>query len=710
MLPNLTKATKRRVLVIFYALVVLSLSVVAPSLAQVGQHVHIYQGGTCEAPDAPAPVAAGANTTITFCTQSTAAHTPAMSQSVTWSVNGASFVGTPENTTDSTGEASATVTRAASGTATITGIWPAEGLQASIEITWVGAGPATDHIHLLTAIGTTGNKCHDATFGLSSGDATIATTDNLAHNASKTLYACVHDADHAGVNGRPVFLRSTRFGSAEVPLDLGPTNSATVSMQNGIATFSLTSGKAGKSQSHAEADGKESNTYTVTWTRAINHVHVFVPGAGQTCENHADPVTLLVQTTTQVVACVHGADHDGIADSRSTPSTGSGAQVNINWSYPGSDGGIVAGSQESRTDASGLARAQVRSEEPGDDGNVAAQAVGTGGNSGTQSGDLDIHYECHPLADFFSFDPGFRGGVFVAGGDLDGNGCDEVLVGAGASGGPHVRAFRGNGTLVAETFAYDTGFTGGVRVGAADVDNDGDDELITGPGEGGGPHVKVFDLVDGALTQTNAFFAFDPGFTGGIYVAGGDFASAAGEEIAVGAGSGGGPHVKVMDETGTTLAGFFPFDLGFGGGVRVGAADIDGDALEELLTAAGPGGGPHVRGWSLAGTTFSEQLSFFPYDVNFRGGVYVAGGAGCAFVCAGEMIVTGAGEGGGPHVRVWGEDGSLFDEFFPYDPGFTGGVRVGVGNPNAGFQGKVITGPGSPGGPHIRLISPDLPA
>ena len=43
--------------------------------------------------------------------------------------------------------------------------------------------------------------------------------------------------------------------------------------------------------------------------------------------------------------------------------------------------------------------------------------------------------------------------------------------------------------------------------------------IATGPGAGGGPHVRTFDAAGG---PTSGFFAYDPAFTGGVSVAMGD--------------------------------------------------------------------------------------------------------------------------------------------------------------------------------------------
>jgi hypothetical protein len=67
-----------------------------------------------------------------------------------------------------------------------------------------------------------------------------------------------------------------------------------------------------------------------------------------------------------------------------------------------------------------------------------------------------------------------------------------LVTGADAGGGPHVRAFQFDGTLAADFFAFTPGFLGGVRVAAGDFDGDRRADIITAAGPGGGPHVRVF--------------------------------------------------------------------------------------------------------------------------------------------------------------------------------------------------------------------------
>jgi hypothetical protein len=279
---------------------------------------------------------------------------------------------------------------------------------------------------------------------------------------------------------------------------------------------------------------------------------------------------------------------------------------------------------------------------------------------------------------FFAFDTTFRGGVSVASGDFNGDGVDDIVTGAGRTGGPHVKLFDGaTGAVLFSFFAYDAAFRGGVNVGVGDANTDGQLDIITGAGPGGGPHVKIFDGASLALLRS--FFPYDASFTGGVFVAGGEQDSSGNGIVVTGAGPGGGPHVKVFDSSGALRASFFAYDASFRGGVHVAVGEISGDGVNDVITGPGQGGGPVVRtfdGAGLFGGIARPLSNFFAYSLLFSGGVFVAAtdlnGDGRA------DIITGAGPGGGPHVKTFdGVSLAVLSSFFAYDPTFTGGVYVG---------------------------------
>jgi hypothetical protein len=285
------------------------------------------------------------------------------------------------------------------------------------------------------------------------------------------------------------------------------------------------------------------------------------------------------------------------------------------------------------------------------------------------------------LGTFFAFEPTFRGGAYVAVGDVNGDFVPDIIVGAGDGGGPRVQVFSGatgfNGLPpVADFFAYEPTFRNGVRVAAGNVDGDdvgggtGTDEIITGAGPGGGPAVKVFDITGifgGSATPIArlAFFAFDPNQRGGVNVAAGQFRGDGKADIIVGSGSGT-PVVSVFDgrvgsqlrtfvvpaeeaATGTTVPSggtslFAPSSgtllppasipgslIGAGsaanrtGGVRVAAIDRNGDGLSDIITGAGAGNVPRVR--IFDGNSLVEIDNILAFNGSFTGGVWVGGHA-----------------------------------------------------------------------------------
>jgi hypothetical protein len=189
---------------------------------------------------------------------------------------------------------------------------------------------------------------------------------------------------------------------------------------------------------------------------------------------------------------------------------------------------------------------------------------------------------------FFAYSQTFRGGVRVAAGDVNGDGAPEIITGAGPGGGPHVRVFDIKGNLKSEFFAYASGFRGGISVTAGDIDGDGTAEIITGAGPGGGPHVRVFSA---AGTVKEQFFAYDKNATMGVSVAAGDIdGDGKAEIIASPASRGGSEPVKYFSGS-LVYLGMITFLAPTAvGGVNVVIADVAGDGLGDVIISRASAG------------------------------------------------------------------------------------------------------------------------
>lgn len=142
--------------------------------------------------------------------------------------------------------------------------------------------------------------------------------------------------------------------------------------------------------------------------------------------------------------------------------------------------------------------------------------VSAGGGQGGEPFVRLLDAELNPVTEaWHAYHYRFTGGVSTAVGDIDADGAPELAAGAGPGGGPHVRLFNRDGGLRAQFFAYSERFRGGVTVGLGDVDGDGLGEIVTGPGFGGGPHVRVFNHRGEVESQ---FFAYDSKKNGGVRV------------------------------------------------------------------------------------------------------------------------------------------------------------------------------------------------
>lgn len=156
----------------------------------------------------------------------------------------------------------------------------------------------------------------------------------------------------------------------------------------------------------------------------------------------------------------------------------------------------------------------------------------------------------------------------------------KVVVGAGPGGGPQVRVFSAVGKLEGSWFAYNKDLRGGVDVALGDINGDGSLEVITGPGRGDEPRIKIF-TINGELI--NSFLSYDIKFRGGVSVAAADINGDGRAEIVTAPASGGGPHILIFTGKGERLSSWFAYDTSFRGGYKLSLSDLDGDGRAEIL-------------------------------------------------------------------------------------------------------------------------------
>jgi hypothetical protein len=242
--------------------------------------------------------------------------------------------------------------------------------------------------------------------------------------------------------------------------------------------------------------------------------------------------------------------------------------------------------------------------------------------------------------------------VNVAGGDLDGEGLDEIVV---------ARSDSNNGTVNAAVFKFldlDP-VTGGelwVGMDSFDVFTDGD---MFGPTPIGadGANVVVGESRNGPLPDD-------------------DF-----EEIIVAPASGL-PVVRVLSAAGVLLQQWIAYSEDIADGVSLAVGDLDGDGKAEIVTAPASGiawikafngndGTPHVPAGG------GGPVSFFAFDLGFEGGVKLAL-ADVDLDDAAEIIVLPA-SGMAAEVRAFEADGTEVETWRvvrPFGPIMNRGTAV----------------------------------
>lgn len=277
------------------------------------------------------------------------------------------------------------------------------------------------------------------------------------------------------------------------------------------------------------------------------------------------------------------------------------------------------------------------------------------------------------------------------------------------------------------------------RSSVGDVNGDGTLDIVSVTGQGFDARVVVADgSSPSALSPVilaNFRVPLPANFTGGLFVATGDFNTDGKADVAVTPDLTGTPRVFVYNGislvNGTAspalLANFLGIaslngqaDTAFQGGARVAVGDVNGDSVADLLVTAGNGGGPRVTVWNGKGIgaanggqpTINPIANLFVFEASQRDGAYVA--SGDVNVDGNDDLVFGGGPNGGPRVRIVDArallqltpsqlEGVNLDQnlslvlsnFFAGDQNARGGVRVEMTNMDGDSSADLITGSGT---------------
>jgi hypothetical protein len=316
------------------------------------------------------------------------------------------------------------------------------------------------------------------------------------------------------------------------------------------------------------------------------------------------------------------------------------------------------------------------------------------------------------LSGFYPYGSNSEVGARVAAGDLNGDGEADVI--AAPLGITRIGAYRLSGGTPFRTIdAFGGEVSGPISIAAGNLTGDPRAEIVAAAPTYSGPEVKVFDPATGAAATT--LYPYGGEGVSSVAVALGDVNGDGKRDIVVSADTPSGTEVRAVDLDGTELADFYVLDPAVIPGASIAAGDLDGDGKAEIVLGGGPTTAPspdangpdqEVAIYEPDGT---EVHRFDAYPGLFQGGVRVA----LADVLGDGRpeLITAPGAGTQPEIEVWSQGwipdldhGTRLAHFLAFDPAFRGGVSLATGDVNGDRHTEIVAGTGPGQAAEVRVF------
>lgn len=194
-------------------------------------------------------------------------------------------------------------------------------------------------------------------------------------------------------------------------------------------------------------------------------------------------------------------------------------------------------------------------------------------------------------------------------GNVDFDATPEIVVAAGPQSKPFISVYSSNGALKFQFQAYGAEVTGGLDLALVDMNADGLMEIVAVPVAQTSGHIKIFDYTGLTLREWDAY---GPNFQLGATLSVVDTNRDLEPEVVVGPGQGGGPHVKVFTLDGTLKHEFFAGGVEESSGAIVEFLDLDRDQKQEYVVSYHAGHQSIIRTYSISGVLQNEYGVFDP--------------------------------------------------------------------------------------------------